>query len=124
MPQTVEPCRRLLPGRTCTLSHTPQAGYRDTSPRHQSPPLSLSSHTHHHPFSTPQRHPTLVFDVPRNVTTPTAYGCHPRHRHAIYFTHTAPTACVGPKRVVWGLQVSFFFFLLFFLILTTPTACA
>src|SRR5277367_107841 len=47
----------------------------------------------------------------------------PRHRHAIYFTHTAPTGCVGPERLVRALQVSFFFLLLFFLILTTPTAC-
>src|SRR5271154_4882951 len=48
------------------------------------------------------------------LTTPTAYGCHPRHRHAIYFTHTAPTGCVGPERVVRALQVSFFFFTIVF----------
>src|SRR5271156_4524713 len=48
------------------------------------------------------------------LTTPTAYGCHPRHRYAIYFTHTAPTGCVGPKRLAWGLRVRFFFSFVFF----------
>src|SRR5277367_4732125 len=44
------------------------------------------------------------------LTTPTACVS---HQHAIYFTHTAPTACVGPKRVVRAPQASFFFLLLF-----------
>src|SRR5271156_5115033 len=38
----------------------------------------------------------------------------PRHRHAIYFTHTASTGCVGPERLGRALQVSFFFLLVFF----------
>src|SRR5277367_6522452 len=41
------------------------------------------------------------------LTTPTACVS---HQHAIYSTHTAPTGCVGPERVIRAPQVSFFFF--------------
>src|SRR5271168_1641770 len=36
---------------------------------------------------------------------------------------TTPIACVGPKRVVWALQVSFFYFLFFCIVFSTPTDC-
>src|SRR5271155_2109910 len=36
---------------------------------------------------------------------------------------TTPIACVGPKGVVWALQVSFFDFLFFCTVFSTPTDC-
>src|SRR5271156_2002659 len=79
----------------------------------------VSFHPTVFPPSIHPRHPSIPAIHPSTVNNATSDTfIQQRHqypetasiplRHAIYFTHTAPTACVGPKRLVWALQVSFF----------------
>src|SRR5271156_2493277 len=70
----------------------------------------VSFHPTVFPPSIHPRHPSIPTIHPSNATSDTFMETASIPlRHTIYFTHTAPTACVGPKRLVWALQVSFFF---------------